>query len=131
MTTEPSKEYVKRCLETEDEMLGDAKLLLEKGRLKSATDRAYQSMHHAAQSILFKLGIKPPETHSGLISMFGKHAVETKLIDPQFGRMLSKAFELRQKSDYEVFAAVVREDVEDIVAKAEAFVGKIRNLVGE
>jgi len=41
MTMEPSKEYVKRCLELADEFLADAKLCLEHLRLRSAINSAY------------------------------------------------------------------------------------------
>ncbi len=95
MTMEHSRDYVSKCLESADEMLEDARLLLEKKRLKSAVDRAYQSMHHAAQGILYKLKVKLPKTHSGLIGLFGKHVVGAGLIEPEYGRMLNRAFELR------------------------------------
>lgn len=90
MTMEHSENYVSKCLESADEMLEDARLLLEKNRSKSAADRAYQSMHHAAQGILYKLGVKLPKTHSGLISLFSKHVVKTGIIELEFGRMLSR-----------------------------------------
>ena len=43
----PTKEYVRRQLELSLEYLDDASALLQQGRLRSAVDRAYYSIHEA------------------------------------------------------------------------------------
>jgi len=54
----PSKEFVEECLKLADEFLGDAKRFLALGRPRSATDRAYYAMFHAAQAVLASRGFK-------------------------------------------------------------------------
>ena len=71
MTMEPSKEYVRRCLELADEFLADAKLCLEHSRLRSALSHAYYAMFYASQAILASRGITPPKTHKGLRELLG------------------------------------------------------------
>ncbi len=126
---EPTKEYAKRCLELAKEYLEDSKKLLELKRFRSAIDRAYYAMFHAAQAILAFKGIAPPKTHKGLRELFGKEIILKGLIEKDFGKDLTRAFELRQASTYEVYAKFGEDVVGEIVEKAERFVSKIKELI--
>lgn len=128
MTMEPSKEFVKKCLELANEFLRDAKLSLKNGRLRSAIYNAYYAMYHAAQAVLSSKGFKP-KTHSGLRELFGREFVQKGLVDKDAGKSLSEAFNMRQASTYDVYAEFREEKVENIVTKAEAFVRKMNELI--
>lgn len=125
---EPSKDYVMKCLERAHEALEDAKSMLERNRLRTSADRAYMAMHHAAQAILYSMN-KKPKTHSGLIRLFSQHVVKTGIVDEKFGKALSGAFDLRQKSDYEVEADIAREKVKEITEGAELFLKVIKTVL--
>ena len=125
---ESSEEFVRRQLELADEFLSDARDLLAAGSLRSAIDRAYYAMFHAAQAVLFARGIKP-KTHVGVIRIFGKEIVEKGLIDRRYGRYLNEAFDARLAGTYEVFAEPGEELAEEIVEKAGMFVEKIREIL--
>ncbi len=71
MTMEPSREYLRRCLQLADEFLADAKLSLEHSRLRLAVNNAYYAIFHASQAILASKGIRPLKTHKGLRSCWG------------------------------------------------------------
>lgn len=128
MTTEPSPEYVRRQLQLADEALNDAKYLLQGSRLKAAANRAYYAMFHAVMAALADARLRPPRTHSGAISLFGRHHIRTGKMDRQFARDLRDAYNLRQQSDYEIFAEVGDEQVRVTVGRAEAFVTEIKRL---
>lgn len=125
---EPSRNYVRRCLVQADETLKDAEMLLSHDRLRSAADRAYYAVYHAAQALLYSKGLKP-KTHSGLQRMFDEHVVKTGLISEELGVTLADAFKLRQKSDYDVEAVITKELVDDIIKRARQFVSKIKGLL--
>ena len=131
MTMEPSREYVRRCLELADEFLADAKLCLEYSRLRSAINSAYYAMFHASQAILVSKGIRPPKTHKGLRELLGREIIITSLLEKELGRDLSEAFEMRQVSTYDIYASFGEEGVGEIVYKAERFVKRIREIIGE
>ena len=131
MTMEPSREYVRRCLELADEFLADARLCLEHSRLRSAINSAYYAMFHASQAILALKGISPPKTHKGLRELLGREIIITGLLEKDFGRDLSEAFEMRQASIYDIYANFGEEDVSKIVDKAERFVKRIKEIIGE
>ena len=128
MTTVPSPDYVRRQLQLADEAVDDARYLLQGKRLKAAANRAYYAMHHAIMAALAGDGVGIPRTHSGAISLFGRHFVRTGKVGRQFARDLQDVYNLRQQSDYEPFAEVASLQVDDAVAKAEAFVAEVKAL---
>jgi len=129
MTMEPSKEYVKRCLELADEFLEDARLCLTRLRLRSAINNAYYAMFHASQAILASKGISPPKTHRGLRELLGREVIKAGLLEKEFGKDLSKAFEMRQASTYDIYASYGEGEVSMAVEKAERFIEKIKELL--
>ncbi len=60
--------------------------------------------------------------HAGVHSTFGLHFVRSGLIEPEYGRMLVNAFNLRVDSDYEVLLSVSKDLAEDVLRDAERFV---------
>ena len=131
MTMEPSREYVRRCLELADEFLADAKLCLTHKRLRSAINSAYYAMFHASQGVLASRGIRPPRTHKGLRQLLGREVIIAGLLEMELGRDLSEAFEMRQASTYDIYASFGEKGVSEIVERAERFVKRIKEIVAE
>lgn len=129
MIMEPLSEYVKTRLRLADDMLTDARLLFNNNRLKSAADRAYYSMFHAAQAALATHGIRPPRSHRGLRSQFGKHLVTTGIIEREYSKDLTHAYEMRQESTYEAYATLSVDAVATLIGRAEKFLERINRLV--
>lgn len=98
-----SKELLLKQLKLSEEFLSDAQELMLTGRLRSAIDRAYYAMFHAAQAVLFMKGRKP-KTHVGVIRMFGKEIIEGGVLDRKYGRFLNEAYDARHRSTYEITA---------------------------
>lgn len=126
---EPTKDYVRKCLEIAQEYLKDSWKLLELRRFRSAVDRAYYAMFYAAKAILASKGLVPPKTHKGLRELFGKEIILKGLIEKDLGRDLTRAFQLRQASTYEVYARFEEDATREIVEKAEKFVNKIKEYI--
>lgn len=131
MTRDSMREFAKACMKLAEEYLEDAKFSLEHSRLRLALNSAYYAMFHAAQAVLVFRGITPPRTHKGLREVFGKEIILKGLADRELGRALSRAFELRQASSYEVYAHFGEEIVREIVEKAGDFVEKMKELMAE
>jgi hypothetical protein len=63
----------------------------------------------------------------GVIGKFGEVVIGEGLIDRKYGKYLSKAFELRTLSDYDVFYfPKKKEEVEEIIEHAEEFLNTIK-----
>lgn len=129
MTMEPSDESAKQYLRLADEALSDAGYLLEAGRLKAASNRAYYAMFYAAHAALAAAKVNAPRTHGGLVNVFGKEFVTTGKVSRELAKDLQEAYDLRQQSDYQLYYEVGEDEVAEVVATARAFVDEVRNLV--
>ena len=105
-----------------------AGLLLDHGELEDAVSRAYYAMFHAARAILFSGGLVA-KTHRGTISAFGERVVKRGLLGEEYADMLRRAFDLRQRSDYELYAELGEELARQTLKDAERFVEKARELL--
>lgn len=128
MTVGSSRKFVEASLLRAEKALKSAKLLVEHGHLEDATSRASYAMFHAAKAILFTKAVKA-KTHRGIISQFGKHLVKKGILSVEYADMLRRAFDLRQKSDYELYADLNEEMVKETLNNAEKFLEKIKELL--
>lgn len=114
MTTENSEKYVKALLTRAEKSLRSARILFKNEILEDAISRAYYAMYYATKAILFINGVNT-KTHKGVISLFGENIIKKNILDKEFAIMLRKDFNLRQKSDYEIYAEFGKESVEEVI----------------
>lgn len=81
-----------------------AALLLDDEDINGACNRGYYAMFDAARAALLASGapVDPNviRTHNGVIAAFGLHLVKTGQVQPEWGRTLNRAQEIRQVADY-------------------------------
>ena len=77
-----------------------AQLLIEDEDYESAVSRMYYAMFYCVEALLLtkKLSFS---SHKAVIAAFGQHFVKTGLFPKAMSKTLTKAFEMRQFSDYE------------------------------
>ena len=119
-----------RYLKLASEFLDHAKYNLDGEMFRTVLDRAYYSIHYAAQAVLVHHGMKPPKSHHGVISVFGTEVVGKGIMDAPFGRSLREAAKLRDKGTYSLEADFDREVAEAAVRDAERFLEEARRVTG-
>ena len=129
MMTEPSRNYVKKYLRFADESLTVAEFASSNGLKQSAINRAYYAIFYAASAALLSEQVPLPKTHRTLITIFHRHFIRSGRLEQQFHRQLVKAFQLRQRSDYEIHASMDDNDVVATVEAADAFVQEMRRVI--
>ncbi len=129
MTARPSEKYIARQLESADEALDDADFLLKGGRYKAVPNRAYYAMFYAALAALMRSGCDLPRTHGGVANQFGLYYVSTEIIDSELAETLQDNYELRRKSDYELYAYFAEDEIRQAVQNARDFVSAIRRAL--
>jgi uncharacterized protein (UPF0332 family) len=117
--TQPAE--VRLYLDRANDALKQAEDNLKLGHFDVATSRAYYAMFYAASAILVSQGISRSK-HSGVHAAFGQYFVKPGLIEPEYGRMLINAFNVRLDSDYEVKPTLSKGLAEDILRDAGQFV---------
>jgi uncharacterized protein (UPF0332 family)/predicted nucleotidyltransferase len=126
METGPTRELVDRTLDMAEESLQASSSDLGQHLFRLAVDRAYYCMHHAAKAILADRGVRPPRSHRGLATIFGR---DIGLMSGEFGEMLSDAREHRTDSTYDPFPTVTHEIAENEVRNVERFLDAANALL--
>jgi uncharacterized protein (UPF0332 family) len=120
-----TQELIRGYLAKAEEKLGVVDRLLAQRDFEDAVSRAYYAAFYAAQALLLSEGLES-RSHGGLVALIGLHFVKTGRLDKKFGRYLSNLMEDRQQSDYNVFSGMEKEDAEQSLSEAQAFVAEIR-----
>ena len=89
--------WSKACLTSQS-----AKACFELGDPGSAASRGYYAMHFAARAALLSEGSQRAvaKTHQTIIRRFGVHVATSSSLDRQLGRLLSRAYQDRNRADY-------------------------------
>jgi uncharacterized protein (UPF0332 family) len=90
------------------------------GYYAGAVSRAYYAAFYIAEALLLSKG-ETYKTHKGVIAAFGKTFVKTGEFPARFQKFLNDAFRVRMKADYETYFEITRDEVQDLVREAEAF----------
>lgn len=71
----------------------------------------------------------PNSKHSTLKGWFNQTQVKTNNIDVSFGKTYARAFEKRQKADYDDFAEFEEDEVKTDLENAKAFVKRVKKFI--
>ncbi len=115
-------------LEDSKEKLESSKLLLDNSKYKDSISRSYYAMFSAARALLATKNLDSSK-HSGVISLFNQHFVKTGIIGKGLSRLLSEAQEGREKSDYQDFVIISKEEAQKQFESAEVFVREIEKTL--
>ena len=127
----PTKEFVTRQMELAREYLNDSVYTLEVGSFRTAIDRAYYAMHHSAVALLCHLGVRPPRSHAGLMSVFGQAVVNKGVMPREFGPMLRRANRSRMAGTYSPYANITESLAQTNVNNARLFVDRVADALDE
>lgn len=102
-------------------MLDDARNAADRNRLRTAADRSYFAMLHAASALLESDGIHA-RSHRRLLAAFGEGFAKPRRLDPIHHRRLMDAFERRSLADYDPVAEFELDDITSAIVAADAFI---------
>lgn len=102
-------------------MLEDARHAAGRNRLRTAADRSYYAMLHAASALLVTDGIRA-RSHRRLLAAFGERFAKPRRLDPVHDRRLMDAFERRSLADYDPVADFDLDDITSAIVAAETFI---------
>jgi uncharacterized protein (UPF0332 family) len=107
----------------------DQFLILENAKLwDTLANRMYYAVFHAVTALLIKNGLHA-ESHQGVSVLFNKYFVKEGLIAAEYGKLLARLENMREKSDYTCLFETTEEDVSPMIPKAKEFVSIIETLI--
>ncbi len=117
-------------LERAKEDIATAQRNFESGDYRAANNRAYYAIFHSLRSVL-ALDEFDSKKHSGIISEFRKRYIKEGIFDVEISKMIEKAFEIRNESDYDDMFIAVKSDTEKQIQNAKYVIEKINDYLTE
>ena len=90
----------------------------------SANNRAYYCIFHAMRAVIALDG-EDYKKHSAVIARFTMNYLKTEILSREYGKLISNASLIRNRSDYEDFYICSIEDTQKLVEGAEDFLGSV------
>lgn len=98
--------------------IGAAKKLLESGYFDFAVSRAYYAIFYLSEALLLERG-KSFSKHAAVISAVYDEFIKSNKLPKEFHKVLHRAFDLRQQSDYLSSNPITRDVAERLIADVE------------
>jgi uncharacterized protein (UPF0332 family) len=108
--------------------LQEARALDQAGFPYGAVSRAYYAVFHAAQALLFSVGIEV-RTHKAMVSLIGEHFVRPGRLSSTMGRLVSRMQRDREDADYATGAVFTDQEANQMIGDAETFLAEARRLI--
>ena len=103
-----------------EETLETAKRDMNAEDYASANNRAYYCIFHAMRAVIALDG-EDYKKHSAVIARFTMNYLKTEILSREYGKLISNASLIRNRSDYEDFYICSIEDTQKLVEGAEDF----------
>lgn len=114
--------------EQAEQCLKSAQALIDTNDFKGAANRSYYGVFHGIRSVL-ALDNTDFKSHAALISHFRKEYIKTQKFPTLLSDIIGKLFTVRNKSDYDDFYIIKKEDVISQLSSAEFFLTEIRKFL--
>ncbi|MCD8388345.1 MAG: HEPN domain-containing protein [Bacteroidales bacterium] len=114
-------------LSRSEEVLDDAKSMIDKGSQISAVNRLYYACFYAALGLLLTDG-HSPKSHDGVITLLGQRYILTGIIPKELGKHYSLLYKERISGDYDEFAEYSPEILERFYQNSQAFIKAIKDI---
>ena len=121
-------DLVKYRLESASERLKSAEILYESGQWKDSIGRSYYAIFTAVRALLATVPIDFAK-HAGVIQYFHKEYIKVGIFEPRFGKILDKAFQIRNNCDYNDFYLVSADDAKSQLDNAKDFLWVIADYL--
>jgi uncharacterized protein (UPF0332 family) len=121
--------HTQKLLDKSLDVLEAAEVLLRNEKIDVAAGRAYYSMMHTAEALLFEEKNLSFNKHGDIHAAYGLYFAKTKILDPKFHRWLLDAFDQRIVGDYDVSSGLDKDMVSEMIEQAREFLRTAREYL--
>ena len=131
LNDEDRREIVKyrleKSLRTYDEAVGS----IANGYVETAANRLYYAAYYAVSALLVSYKYEA-STHNGVIQMFGKAFIKSKVLERRYGTIFNQLFSLRMTGDYEDRRFLdIEEDVKPLIEPTKELIDVVSVMAQE
>lgn len=124
------KELAGYRMERAKEMLSAAEDNLKICQYKTSLNCSYYAIFHAMRAMNILKGFDSSK-HSGVIAYFNKEYIKEGIMDKELSVIIKSSSFLREKSDYDDFFIVGRNETENQLASAKVFLEAVEKYLSE
>ena len=110
------------------EMLDAATQNLNINQYRTSLNRSYYAVFHAMRAVNILNGYDSSK-HSGVIAHFNKNFLKENKLDRNLYKIIKDSSYLREKSDYDDFFVIGRQETERQLKNAEIFVKAVEDYL--
>lgn len=110
------------------EILEDAKILLNEKSFASSVNRSYYAIFYALRSVTALDGFDSSK-HSGVISYINRNYVKEGIFQKQLSKILDTSFRLREKADYDDFFIISLDTAQEQLLKTETVMNEVETYL--
>jgi len=122
------KSLIQYRLEEAKETVEDVRLLIKNDRLRAAVNRIYYGMFYSLLALGLAHGFETSK-HPELIGWFNKNFIHSKKIEPEYGKMINKAYNRRTKGDYDAYVDFDKDIVIEMFKDMKEFISRINKIL--
>jgi uncharacterized protein (UPF0332 family) len=119
---------IRHRIQEAEETIEDVKLLIENDRLRAAINRIYYGMFYSLLALGLAYGFETSK-HPQLIGWFNKNFIHEKEIEPEYGKMINKAYNRRTKGDYDVYVDFDKDVIIEMFDDMKDFISRIKKYL--
>ncbi len=127
-TNERIRDLANYRIEKAEESIEASRILLENSLYAESINRSYYAILHSARGLL-AYDEFDSKRHSGVISFFNQNYIKPGKIERQYSIIITSAFTIRNKSDYDDFYIASKADAEEQFKNAIEFLNKIKEYI--
>ena len=110
------------------EDLASSKVNLENNLFKASINRSYYCIFHSIRAVNALDGFDS-KRHSGVISHFNQFFIHTGEFKVATYSIITSAYKIREKSDYDDFYIATKQDAEEQLRNAEKFLNEVESFL--
>lgn len=128
LNLEDRNELIKYRMQQATDCIDEVLFLTDNKKYKIALNRIYYGMFYSLLALAIKNQYESSK-HSQLIGWFNKNFISTGVIEVKYGKMINKAFTLRNESDYEPFIEYEEQEVLELFVMMKEFIKTVQEIL--
>ena len=128
LSKEEREDLIRYRIEKAYRVLDEARDNAKLGHWNLTGNRLYYAVFHICQALLLSEG-DTTRTHAGMIHKIGLNFITTGRISREYGRLISRLYELRQSGDYDDKFDATEEEVMPYFKQVEQLLQEMERII--
>ena len=107
-----------------------SRVLLDQDLFSQSLNRSYYAIFHITRALTALDGFETRK-HTGLIGYFNREYIAGGIFDKKYSKIIKGAERMRNRSDYDDFYIVSKDDTRKQLENAEVFIEEIEKYIRE